>query len=431
MTNFAKLATLRTWHLGRLCFAPDGKRLALGTRSGQGAIWDWAANQVVYFREERAIWELEFNRDGSVLAVGIPREGRVGSNLKVRLRDARTGELIRDIVPGGFTINGFALSADGKMIGLCGDDGMLHLQELNPSPADVKLPPPTPSGEAWAVAFSPKEDTLAAGYDNEEGKDAETLKLWDPVKKSARVLVGHEATVMALAYSPDGTTLATAGFDQKVGLWNAADGRLVAWLEGHTKPVRAVAFSPDGRLLASGGSDQTIMLTNVAERKRIASWTAHTHTIRALAFAPDGRRLASASNEECTAIWDVQTQARLFTLPEEHNVSCIKYSPDGKTLATGNERCAVKLWDAANGKLKQTLKGHTGKLRALAFAPNGLTLATGGEDKAVRLWSVTTGEELLALSTEHFINGLAFDRHGSSLAAALHDGTVKIWSAQP
>ena len=88
------------------------------------------------------------------------------------------------------------------------------------------------------------------------------------------------------------------------------------------------------------------------------------------------------------------------------------------------------MWDPADGKLKRTLKGLAGKLRALAFSADGRTLATGGEDKVVRLWSVATWGEILALPTEHFINGLAFDRDGKTLAAALHDGTVKIWSAE-
>jgi WD40 repeat protein len=403
------------------CFSKDGKKLAMVTDLGHGTIWNWSANETVHFRDED-IWNVAFDPTGSVLAL---RSKAVPDRL--RLRDAGTGNLVREVVT-GFRIHAFSLSADGHSIGLGGDDNSLHLQQLNPAPADEKLPSPAPSGEAWAVAVSPKAPTLAVGYDNEEGNNTETLKLWDVKRKTARVLTGHQGTVMAVSYSPDGVLLATAGFDKKVGLWNAADGKHLAWLEGHVKPLRAVAFSPDGRLIASGGSDHAIALWNVVEKKQETSWIAHTRPIRALAFSPDGKQLASASNEESIAIWEIETRKQLFTLPDEHNVPCLAYSPDGTVLATGNERFAVKLWDPASGKLKQTLKGHTGNLRALAFSPNGQTLATGGEDKMVRLWNLTTYEELLALPTEHFVNGLAFDRTGKTLAAALHDGTVKIWS---
>jgi WD40 repeat protein len=80
--------------------------------------------------------------------------------------------------------------------------------------------------------------------------------------------------------------------------------------------------------------------------------------------------------------------------------------------------------------LLATLKSHNGKVRALAFSPNGQTLASGGEDRTVRLWNVATGDELLALPTSEFINGLCFDRRGKTLTAALHNGTVRIWRGE-
>jgi WD40 repeat protein/serine/threonine protein kinase len=400
-------------------FSADSNQLAIGSNLGHGAIF-------VQFREQGTIHELSFDPSGSELAIKvIPPK----SSNRIRLRSPRTGALLRDITPTTYHVNNFAVSADGHTIALCGSDHLLHLQQLKPAPVADHLPPPLPRGEAWAVAFSPRAQILAGGYDNEDGHDTGTLKLWDLKRTNARVLAGHQGTVTAIGYSPDGATLATASYDKRVGLWHAADGRHLGWLEGHTEPVRAVAFSPDGRLLASGGSDQEIKLWNVVERKLIARWIAHESPIRALAFSPNGRQFASASNEECTTIWDVGTHHELFRLVDEHNVACLAYSPNGTLLATGNESFDVKMWDPADGKLKQTLKGHTGKLRALAFSADGRTLATGGEDKVVRLWSVATWGEILALPTEHFINGLAFDRDGKTLAAALHDGTVKIWSA--
>lgn len=407
-------------------FSSDSSQLAIGSNLGHGAIWNRLADTVVQFREQGTIHELSFDPSGSELAIKVIPPKSLN---RIRLRSSRTGALLRDITPTAYHVNNFALSADGHKIALCGSDHLLHLQQLKPAPVADHLPPPLPRGEAWAVAFSPRAHFLTAGYDNEDGHDAVTLKLWDLKRTSARVLAGHRGTVTAIGYSPDGATLATASYDKRVGLWHAADGRHLSWLEGHSEPVRAVAFSPDGRLLASGGSDQAIRLWDVAERKLIASWIAHERPIRALAFSPNGRQFASASNEECTTIWDVGTHHELFRLVDEHNVACLAYSPNGTLLATGNESFDVKMWDPADGKLRQTLKGHTGKLRALAFSANGRTLATGGEDKVVRVWSVATWGEILALPTEHFINGLAFDRDGKTLAAALHDGTVKIWSA--
>jgi WD40 repeat protein len=138
------------------------------------------------------------------------------------------------------------------------------------------------------VAFSPTDETLAVGYDNEEGGDAETRKAWPASRDAPLVLAGHQGTVMALSYSPDGRLLATAGYDQRVGLWRAADGKHLDWLLGHTAPVRAISFSPDGRYLASAGSDRSIKVWDLRSRTEAASWLAHDQTVRALAFAPDG-----------------------------------------------------------------------------------------------------------------------------------------------
>jgi WD40 repeat protein len=408
-------------------FSPDGSRLAIGSSLGRGAIWNWSTGTVVQFHEESEIQDTVFDASGSVLVTKVVAPP---SPYRIRLRDARTGTLLRDITPTAFDVNNFAMSADGQTIAFCGSDHLLHLQQLTPAPTEKLLPPPAPNGEAWTVSFSSKTQTLAAGYDNEAGQDAETLKLWDWRQAKPQVLAGHWSTVMALAYDPDGTTLATASHDTRVGLWRAADGQHLNWLTGHTKPVRAVAFSPDGRLLASAGSDMTIRLWDVAPRKLITSWIAHEKDIRGLAFSPNGRHLASASNDECVKIWEVETRLLLMTLSDDHNVSCIAYAPQGTLLATGNGRSEVKLWDSSTGRLKQILDRHTGDLRALTFSPNGRSLATGGEDKVVRIWNVVTGEELLTFPTQHFINSLAFDKEGMKLAAALHDGTVKIWDAK-
>jgi hypothetical protein len=278
------------------------------------------------------------------------------------------------------------------------------------------------------VGFAPN-GILAVGYDHELGVNSETLKLWDTETRLATTLNGHQATVMALAWSADGKTLATASHDRSVRLWDVNAGECLEVLTHHSAPVRAIAISPDGRSLASGGTDKSLVLRNLAAGTNRVFHEAHDQPVRALTFSIDGRYLVSGGNDEKIMLWNTKDLSLVRSISEGHNVQTLASSPVGSLFVSGNEKNEVELWDMDTGTLVRSFQGHTGKVRSVAFSPDGRTLASGGEDNIVRLWNVTTGQPLLMFPTEHFVNGLAFDTRGRTLAAALHNGTVKIWPA--
>jgi WD40 repeat protein len=323
-----------------------------------------------------------------------------------------------------------AFSPDGEELALGGPDGRVRTGKNVFMPRDDSLLGSLPKSEGWCLAFTPDGNTLAAGYDHEKGMEHQTARLWDITTKQAKSLTGHDATVMALAVSPDGSTLATASYDRTVRLWDMAVGKCLHELRGHTDAVRAVAFSPDGERVASAGSDLSIRTWNVKHGTLEGNWPGHGDMIRSLAFSPDGKLLISAANDRTIKIWNATAGTLLRAIAAESNVQSVACSPDGVLLASGSENHRVDLWQLATGKLWKTLPGHTGKVRSVAFSPDGKTLASGGEDKTVRLRSVVTGQELLVFPTEHFVNGLAFHARKPILAAALHDGTVKLWSGE-
>jgi len=306
--------------------------------------------------------------------------------------------------------------------------------------------------------------------------------LWRQVNRHRRELQGHEGLVNALAMSPDGKLLASAGADGTVRIWNLArQGEVAAILTTKKEEAVAAAFSSDGKQLATGDAKGVIRIWDVKAGEEAAveseqpakTLTGHDKAVTGLAFTKDA--LISAGADKKAIVWDLAAGKPNMTFTEHGAaIGALAVNAGGKSVATGDADGAILVWDTG-GKKQQTLKAagpvadlafaadgkqlasvsaetdlgtvvgvvrlwnlesgselhravHGAGLFAVAFRPKSDVVVTAGKDHAVRAWDVKSGKETLAIPG-HFgwVNALAFTPNGATLATSSYDNTIKLW----
>jgi WD40 repeat protein len=228
---------------------------------------------------------------------------------------------------------------------------------------------------------------------------------------------------LSLAYSPDGKTLATTGFQGAIDLWDMVENKQSGSFQGEHSIVRFVTFAPDGKTLASVGDEGIVKLWDIATGTLKQTFPGSSESIRQavrhprsgpVAFAPDGLRLAISAwgegndPEKARYIYEIRVVDLRNDRPVWSHlgrgewVHTLAFAPDGGTLASAGFR-GVKLWDGLTGEPLRTLNPTRGGIYAVAFAPDGRMLAGGGRfigdgerepAELVTLWNVKTGEIL-------------------------------------
>jgi len=228
--------------------------------------------------------------------------------------------------------------------------------------------------------------------------------------------------------SAGGASVAIATGDRVARIWSP-EGTL--GLEFPTRDrVEAVAFSPDGRTLATAGP-KGVTLSNLRENGRFERLIEAGPETVDIAFSPDGRRLVTAGADGVGRIWSAVDGRRLQRLVGHRGpLTSARFSPDGKLVVTASADNYAIVWNAASGERYQRLRGHGAIVSDAGFSSDGRWVVTAGPGRA-GLWEVRTGK-LLSFLDGHFhpIRAAAFGEHGFSVFTAGDDGTVRTYTCE-
>jgi WD40 repeat protein len=280
-----------------------------------------------------------------------------------------------------------------------------------------------------AVAISPDGKTLATA-----GKD-KSIRFFDLASGKRTNVIRHVSDIWSLAYSGDGKTLAASDGDKNVVLWDADALKEKATISGFEAPVAMLALSPDGSLAATfEDGTQNARIWETAPAKVRAVLEGHGDKINSIAFAPDGKRVATASGDETIRLWE--TTAGMPGRPlrgHDGPVFMAAFSPDGKTLLSAGARDkTVRLWDLATYKVKLVMEGHEDEVRFVGFGTKG-TMVSLSKEGVVKLWDAD-GKETASFLWEPEAGGVlpayatsvAISPDGKTLAVG-HDEIVDVW----
>ncbi len=330
------------------------------------------------------------------------------------------------------------------------------LSETEVTETSEEMPRPSPhkiSRRAVIIGLAAGGVVLAGGV----------VAQWLLRRRPIFTYTGHSDAVYDVAWSPDGTRLASCSKDKTVQVWDAIDGSHVFTYRGHTADVYTVAWSPDGTRLASCSKDKTVQVWDAVGGDSVATDGSHVFTYRghkdqviSVAWSPDGTRLVSGggnlpgeqdqnnkTSDNTVQVWDAIDGSHVFTYRgHTDGVQAVVWSPDGKRIASASLDKTVQVWDAvggdsvaADGGHVFTYRGHYDVVKTVAWSPDGRRIASGSGDKTVQVWDAVGGDSVAAdgghvfTYTGHidWVNAVAWSPDGKRIASGSSDWTAQVW----
>jgi WD40 repeat protein len=278
-----------------------------------------------------------------------------------------------------------------------------------------------------ALAWSPDGTQIASSSDDS------IVQVWQVATGQTLSTYGkHFAAVYAVAWLPDKTSVVSGSADKTVQVWQAATGQLLSIYEGHSSGVLAVAVSPDEVHVASSSADSTVQIWEATTGQLVFTYRGHSNAVNTVAWSADGTFIASGSDDDTVQVWEAATGILLQTYTgHAYSANTVAWSPNGTAIASGSDDNTVQVWEATTGRLLHIYKGHSNGVYAVAWSPDGTRIASGSDDNTVQIWDVSTGR-ILHIYKGHTneVYAVAWSPEGTRIASGSWDKTVQVWQAR-
>lgn len=407
-----------------VAFSPDGKLLVSGGMDKVVRVWDIPSGNLV--RElkghEGGITSVAFTSNQETLVTA-------GSDGSIRLWDPATGALVRKSKGLQGPIKCMVVSRNSKLLvygttNTTADlSGGATIGLLDVATGENIGSLPGHRRQVSCLAFSPDGSALASG-----GAD-NLVRLWDVDKEREMITPGCHFPVRALAISPDGSMMATAGIGA-VSLWETSSGRELRRVQGDYGEIHSVAISPTGTKLMWTGKDR-IHVWNTRADKELCRFQGHESEVVSAVFSPDEGKVVSAGRDQTIRFWDVTTGKALAQLGvPEVDAFAYTLSPDSKSLAvlTAATR-TLSLWSLTEStELRRLLPVDHQRVASVAFSPDSKSVACGDQVGTVVVWDTVARKEVLRFpSGDTSLHAVAFSPDGRTIASGSREGKIRLW----
>ncbi|KAG8723957.1 hypothetical protein FRC09_000993 [Ceratobasidium sp. 395] len=241
--------------------------------------------------------------------------------------------------------------------------------------------------------------------------------------------------VYCVAYSPDGTHIASGSEDGRIYIWDAISWQMLRQSsQNHVEAVQSIAYSPDGARIVSGSNDMTIRIWDAYTGDMLGQpLEGHTQPVGSVAYSPDGERIVSGSWDKTVRIWDAYTGQMVGQPLEGYTgrIFSVAYSSNGHITSGGSDK-TLRTWDAHTGEMVgEPMRGHTNEVYCVAYSPDGAYLVSGCDDGTIRIWNAHTRQMVMETPNAHtsYVWSVSYSSDGARFISCSWDSTIRTWDA--